>query len=340
MNTTPSAPQHPWRDGLSANVTSECPTLSETDGALLDLGEELKAAGYRFTTVTPASHARVRSRESQGPRSLTDIFGWNRSFTSADLSRGTLALMMEAGILDNSGHDLKSRVRFSTLDEQLFVHTSYPTDQSDAVFFGPDTYRFARLIRDSLRSWKRQNTGDKLSILDIGVGTGAGGLHAASHSKAPAAITLTDINQRALQFCKINSELNRVKDVRFLESNLYAKTEGYYDLILANPPYLVDPTARVYRHGGGQFGFELSLLIAEQGLSRLASGGRLVLYTGSAIIDGVDPFYEALSSKLATRAVHLTYEEIDPDVFGEELENPPYDIADRIAVVAAVIDHN
>jgi hypothetical protein len=34
----------------------------------------------------------------------------------------------------------------------------------------------------------------------------------------------------------------------------------------------------------------------------------------------------------------MTYEEIDPDVFGEELEHPPYDRADRIAVVAVTID--
>ena len=32
------------------------------------------------------------------------------------------------------------------------------------------------------------------------------------------------------------------------------------------------------------------------------------------------------------------YEEIDPDVFGEELEHPPYDRVDRIAVVGVTID--
>jgi hypothetical protein len=36
--------------------------------------------------------------------------------------------------------------------------------------------------------------------------------------------------------------------------------------------------------------------------------------------------------------VRFSYEEIDPDVFGEELEHPPYDRVDRIAVVVATID--
>jgi hypothetical protein len=35
--------------------------------------------------------------------------------------------------------------------------------------------------------------------------------------------------------------------------------------------------------------------------------------------------------------VRLSYREIDPDVFGEELELPGYEAVDRIAVVGAVI---
>ena len=34
----------------------------------------------------------------------------------------------------------------------------------------------------------------------------------------------------------------------------------------------------------------------------------------------------------------LRYREIDPDVFGEELETPAYADVDRIALVAAVMD--
>jgi methylase of polypeptide subunit release factors len=151
-------------------------------------------------------------------------------------------------------------------------------------------------------------------------------------------VTLTDVNPRALRFCKINAALNATRDAQTVESDLYASVDGYFDLIISNPPYLVDPLARLYRHGGGELGFELSVRTAAQGLSRLAPGGRLVLYTGSAIMDGVDLFQEALSSKLAKPGVRFAYEEIDPDVFGEELAHSPYDRADRIAVVGVTID--
>jgi hypothetical protein len=95
---------------------------------------------------------------------------------------------------------------------------------------------------------------------------------------------------------------------------------------------------RSYRHGGGNLGSGLSLRLIDEGVPRLARGGRFILYTGSAIINGTDLLREALSSRLRGCAFRMTYEEIDPDVFGEELDHPPYDSADRIAVVSVVIE--
>ena len=69
-------------------------------------------------------------------------------------------------------------------------------------------------------------------------------------------VTLSDINRRALRFCGINAALNAVPDVTIVESDLFESIPGPFDLIIANPPYLVDPLARTYRHGGGALGFE------------------------------------------------------------------------------------
>ena len=52
---------------------------------------------------------------------------------------------------------------------------------------------------------------------------------------------------------------------------------------------------------------------------------------------GADLFKKAVLELLKDENVKLNYEEIDPDVFGEELEAPPYDRADRIAAVAVVV---
>jgi release factor glutamine methyltransferase len=247
--------------------------------------------------------------------------------------------MADAGVLEIAGPAFCSNVRFSTMEDRMLVHSSFPTEQADAVFLGPDSYRFARLIRHSLGSMDRQGACGPWRILDIGAGTGAGGFQAAELAlRSFPLVVLADVNQRALRFCKINAALNGFENVEIIESDLFANIEGNFDLILANPPYLIDPMARIYRHGGGALGFEISLRIAEEGVSHLAPGGRLVLYTGSVIANGVDLFHEALCSRLWRLGVEFEYEEIDPDVFGEELAHSPYDRADRIAVVSVTID--
>ncbi len=310
--------------------------MSSADRALLQLGQALKENGYRFTTITPASHRRVNARDVKSLSSREDIFGWSRPFRRSDAPEGMLGYLVQAGELEPAGSLLRSGVRFSTLDDQLFVHSAFPTEQTDAVFFGPDTYRFARIVRHSLETLKPRNP---LRILDVGAGSGAGGLHAtALLADASPTLVLTDINRRALRCCRINAALNGVGGVRIVESDLFATVDGLFDLIISNPPYLVDPLVRAYRHGGGDLGSELSLNIIEQGIDRLASGGRLVLYTGSAVVAGTDIFHEILCSRLAARDVRFDYEEIDPDVFGEELEHPPYDRVDRMAVVGVTID--
>lgn len=334
LNTTHRRPDRP--PTLPVTEAGHTKRFSSADRALLELGQELNARKYRFTTVTPASHSRVNARPAANSGSLTDVLGWNRPFRHGDLPATILAKLSDAGALANSGTLLRSTVRYSTLGEQIFVHTGYPTSESDAVFFGPDTYRFARMVRQSLAIWPAPAP---CRIVDVGAGSGAGGLYAAELLAASSpTLFLIDINSRALRFSRINAALNDVANVEAVESDVLDAVDGAFDLIISNPPYLVDPLARLYRHGGGELGFELSLKILEQGIDRLAPGGRLLLYTGSAIVEGVDAFQRAVSERLARRRHRLAYEEIDPDVFGEELEHPPYDRADRIAVVAVTVD--
>jgi methylase of polypeptide subunit release factors len=312
-------------------------SLSSQDEALVRIGEALRRAGYSFTTVTPLSHRRVLERPAGPFNSLRDIFGWSRPFSARDLPDSLLSILESAGALAIAGDKLRSNVRFSTLGDQLFVHSAFPTEGADAVFFGPDTYRFARAIRQEVSNLLARSG---MRLLDLGAGSGAGGLHAASLlQRAEPHLTLTDINRSALRFSHINAVLNEVPGVQVVESDLYGNVAGPFDLIVSNPPYLVDPLARLYRHGGGRLGSELSVRIVEEGLAHLAPKGRLLLYTGSAIVDGVDLFENALRERLKDRRdLRLTYDEIDPDVFGEELEAPPYDCVDRIAVVSVGVE--
>ncbi|HEU4375222.1 MAG TPA: methyltransferase [Telluria sp.] len=296
------------------------------DAALLALGLALRQAHYRHVTVTPATHQRVARRPHAGVVRLADVFGWSRQFRDGDLPAEIVALMRAAGVLRADGDGWRSTVRVSSLDGQLYFHSAYPTSAANAVFFGPDTYRFVRALHAAL--------GDRPigRAVDIGCGAGPAAIAIALHSPA-AEVLAVDINNDALRLAAVNAALAGAGNVRTLHSDLLAGADGKFDLIVANPPYLLDPCERAYRHGGGELGEGLSQRIVATALERLAPGGRLLLYTGVAIVDGHDPFLARIAPLLRAIGADWSYEEIDPDVFGEELDEAEYRCAERIAAV-------
>ncbi len=307
--------------------------LCSNDLVLLQLGRRLLADGYRFTTPTPLTHQRVNQRdEGQMADSLRDVFGWSRPFAPGLLSADEQRQLQDAQVIDNYESHLKSRVRWSSLDDLLFVHSAFPTDAADAVFFGPDTYRFAQLIHAHLQ----QNFAPIQRAVDIGCGAGVGAI-VIGRARREAQVLALDINPAALRLTAINAALAEVANVELRASDLLQGVDGEFDLIVANPPYMADPAERAYRHGGGTLGAGLSLRIVEQALNRLALGGSLLLYTGVAMVDGRDPFLDTVLPRLDEKRFGWTYRELDPDVFGEELLNPGYQRVDRIAVVALTV---
>lgn len=301
------------------------------DAALLAVLRELRSSGYRFTTVTPATHARVVGRPGrERARTVADVFGWSLPFADGVLPAHWFALLRSAGIVVPHEDVWRSTVRVSTLGDAMFVHSAYPTVAADAVFFGPDTYRFA----DAIERWLADGRPVGRAV-DIGCGAGPGAIVVA-RARPSADVFAVDINDGALALTRLNAAINGARiDTR--RSDLLSAVNGVFDLIVANPPYLLDRDERTYRHGGGRFGEGLSLSIAELARTRLAPGGTLLLYTGSVVCDGVDAFRDAVASRLAGSGLDVAYREVDPDVFGEELLEPAYETADRIAAVVATI---
>ena len=305
---------------------------------LLTLGRWLRGQGYRFTTATPATHALVNARPGNARATdLRGIFGWSRPFDASLLPHAVVHAMQEAGLLQaRAGGLLSSLVRFSSIGDDLFAHSAFPTTQPDSVFFGPDTYRFAALIDEVLR--RRPLIEGAARILDMGCGAGPGGIVAARLSSAASPhLVLADINPAALLHAGANADLAGLPRVQFAQGDLFNAVTGAFDLVVANPPYLNDSAQRTYRHGGGTWGEGLSERIVREGLPRLTPGGRLVLYTGAAIVEGADPLLDALRPRLQEQGWPWTYRELDPDVFGEELAEPAYAGAERIAAVALVV---
>jgi methylase of polypeptide subunit release factors len=300
------------------------------EAPLLALLERLAGRAYRFVTPTPATHARVLARPGRAQArsmNLRDVFGWSLPFTAETLQPETFALLREAGALMEADGLFRSKLRVSSIGERLFLHSAYPTEAEDSVFFGPDTYRFV----DFLRAEQPCKAG---RLVDQGTGAGVGGIMAAS--MAPGLrVTLLDINPLALRLASINARHAGV-EVELVEGADLDAVAGEIDCVIANPPYIMDEGERTYRDGGGMHGAQISFDWTMAAARRIQRGGSMLLYTGVAIVEGRDELREALERDLASAGCTLSYRELDPDVFGEELEQAPYADVERIAIVGAV----
>jgi hypothetical protein len=170
--------------------------------ALAALISFLKGEDYKFVTPTPATHSRINSRAgNERAQSLTDAFGWSRPFLRSLLPALLFDMLRDGAVITEGQAGWKSLVRASSLGPDIFLHSAFPTVSPDAVFLGPDTYRFARAIKSDLLAEPRRLQ----RALDLGCGSGAGGVVLAKNSVCRE-LVLTDINNTALQLARINAE--------------------------------------------------------------------------------------------------------------------------------------
>jgi len=86
------------------------------------------------------------------------------------------------------------------------------------------------------------------TALDLGTGSGIQALLTARHSEQVVAV---DVNERGLAFARFNAALNGLSNVDFREGSWFEPLgDERFDLVVANPPYVVSPdSAFLYRDG-------------------------------------------------------------------------------------------
>jgi len=303
--------------------------------ALSALGPVLQAAHYRFVTVTPATHRRVNGRpENALAHDLRGVLGWSRPYAVGTLPPDVEALLEQGALTapcpdaDVADDARRALVRASTIGEHLYFHSAFPTDEDDAVFFGPDTYRYVAALKRTLAGLPRPVR----RAVDIGAGSGAAAIELALLCPS-ATVIAADINPAALAMSEVNAAVNGAGNVAVRRSDLLDDVVGDLDLVMSNPPFILDSAELPYRHGGGEHGAELSIRIVRAALDRLQPGGSLLLYTGVAIVDGEDRFLKAIRGDLDAACSTWSYEELDPDIFGGQLGCEGYERVERLAAV-------
>ncbi len=80
---------------------------------------------------------------------------------------------------------------------------------------------------------------DNLNILDIGTGSGCLIVSIAKNNEYKAKYYASDISKKALQVARTNARKYKLKNIKFIQSDLLANLpKQKFDIILANLPYL------------------------------------------------------------------------------------------------------
>ena len=101
----------------------------------------------------------------------------------------------------------------------------------------PETEELVMMVVNSLE--------DGFSVLDMCTGSGAIAIAVAKEAEKRGLnikVTATDISKDALALAKENAEANGA-EITFVQSDLFARVRGRFDVIVSNPPYI--PTAEI-----------------------------------------------------------------------------------------------
>ena len=130
-------------------------------------------------------------------------------------------------------------------------------------------------------------------ILDLCTGSGAIAIAVAKElekRKIPVKVTASDISADALELAKENAVENKA-DILFLQSDLFARIRGRFDIIVTNPPYIPsgdieglqwevkDHEPRLALDGGVD-GLDYYRRIATEATKYLNKGGSLLMEVG------------------------------------------------------------
>ena len=122
--------------------------------------------------------------------------------------------------------------------------------------------------------------------LDLCTGNGIQAILLAAHAER---VVATDVNERALAYAAFNAALNGADNVETRPGSFFEPVEGeQFDLVVANPPYVVSPESAYLFRDSGMPGDAVSEHVVRATPAALAPGGFACLLIAWAL-DPDDP---------------------------------------------------
>ncbi|MBO5027137.1 MAG: peptide chain release factor N(5)-glutamine methyltransferase [Clostridia bacterium] len=153
------------------------------------------------------------------------------------------------------------------------------------------------------------------SILDLCSGSGAIAIAAFKELEKyhrEVKMTAVDISADALEVAKQNAKRNGAQDIKFVQSDLFEKVRGKFDIIVTNPPYIptatIDTLQREVRDheprlalDGGEDGLDFYRRIAQDAPKRLVRGGMLIMEVGEGEAKAVVKLFKNCSYSMIVK---------------------------------------
>lgn len=236
------------------------PPEAESPRAALDLARLLREAGY--------ASQRIQERLGTGDELLArspELPSYLRRLGDADELAVLLRLLLlgvpvaRTRVEERVGVELRAGLgsaRFLVHDGEV-VHGAARLVPHDELLIASDHAAAAETHADHVPGVHRPSVAlAHLTVrrggeraLDLCAGNGIQAILLAAHAEH---VVATDVNERALAYTRLNAALNGIGNVETRAGSFFEPVDGeQFDLVVANPPYVVSPeTAFLFRDGG------------------------------------------------------------------------------------------
>tara|TARA_B110000881_G_C18605445_1_gene539386 strand:- start:1447 stop:2295 length:849 start_codon:yes stop_codon:yes gene_type:complete len=149
----------------------------------------------------------------------------------------TKLLLVGEELINKEQFDMFSNVMIRLLNEEPIQYILNTTSFYGLDFICTPSALIPRPETEELVDWILKSEKNKISILDIGTGTGCIPISLAKNN-TDYTVSALDISDVALELAKDNAQKNEV-DISFISADIFSYiSEKKYDLIVSNPPYV------------------------------------------------------------------------------------------------------
>jgi len=157
--------------------------------------------------------------------------------------------------------EMFSKAIIRLLNEEPIQYILKTTSFYGLEFFCTPSALIPRTETEELVDWIIKSETSKISILDIGTGTGCISVSLANYNSF--LVDALDVSSSALDLAKQNAKKNKV-DVNFIEADIFEyKSNKKYDLIVSNPPYVRNLEKKKMQNNVLNFEPELALFVED-----------------------------------------------------------------------------